>query len=60
MKNKENGSKQTAKKGSDQAAAKVTSFTGSADMGDTVIKVGVQGIHTERFTEVQFYRLPTL
>jgi hypothetical protein len=53
-------SNQTAKEGSDQAAAKVTSFTGSADMGNTVIKAGVRSIHTKHLTGVQIYRLPTV
>jgi len=54
------GSNQTAKEGSDQAAAKLTSFTGSTDMGNAVLKAGVRSIHTKHLTGVQIYRLPTV
>ena len=60
MKTKENRSNQIAKEGSDPAAAKVTSFTGSTDTGNAVIKAGLRSIHTKHFTGVQIYRLPTL
>lgn len=60
QKDKINCSNQTAKEGSDQAAAKVTSFTGSTDMGNTVRKAKVRSVYKEHFTGVQIYRLPTV